>query len=279
MNYIKRPVILKREPNTHKGTYGTALLVCGSYGMAGALVMSAKGCLRSGIGLAKCVVDEKIYPIVASLLPEAVFAVTDQNDILSRIESELKTANCVLFGCGVGQSRQTEQTLEFIIKNAKIPIIIDADGINALALGINILRQAKTPLILTPHPKEMSRLTGKTVEEIEKDRIGTATEFSKRYQVYTVLKGHNTVVATPTGEHFINPTGNAGMATGGSGDVLAGIMAARICQNTDIISAVTESVYIHGLAGDIAAERKSQTAMLPSDIIEELPCVYKILEG
>lgn len=279
MNYIKRPVILKREPNTHKGTYGTALLVCGSYGMAGALAMSAKGCLRSGIGLVKCVVDEKIYPIVASLLPEAVFVVTDEKDIPSRLENELKTANSVLFGCGVGQSRQTEQILELIIKNANTPIIIDAGGINALALHINILRQAKAPLILTPHPKEMSRLTGKTVEEIEKDRIGTATEFSKLHNVYTVLKGHNTVVATPTGEYFINPTGNAGMSSGGSGDVLAGIMAARLCQNADITSAVTESVYIHGLAGDIAAERQSQTAMLPSDIIEELPCVYKILEG
>ncbi len=279
MSYIKRPVIVKRSPASHKGTFGTALLVCGSYGMAGAAILALKGALRSGVGLAKCVIDESIYPIVAGNVPEAVFAVTSENDLLYRLKNELKTANSILFGCGMGQSTLTKETLEYIIKNAECPAIIDADGINTLGGDINILRQAKAPLILTPHPKEMSRLTGKTVEKIQTNRQDTAAEFSRAHNVYTVLKGSGTVVATPEGECFINPTGNAGMATGGSGDVLAGIMAARLAQGGDILAAVTESVYIHGLAGDFAAERNSQTAMLPSDIIEELPCVYKLLEG
>ncbi len=279
MNYIKRPVIEKRQPDTHKGTYGTALLVCGSLGMAGAAVLSLKGALRSGVGLAKCVVDEAIYPIVAGSVPEAVFAVIREENTEELLSAQIGMADCILFGCGVGQGNTVRKMLEFIIKNAECPVIIDADGINVLKGDINILRQAKTPLILTPHPKEMSRLTAKAVEEIQANRQKTATEFSLQNNVYTVLKGNNTVVATPSGECFINPTGNAGMATGGSGDVLAGIMAARICQNTNVAVAVNEAVYIHGLAGDIAAERKTQTAMLPSDIIEELPCVYKILEG
>ena len=169
--------------------------------------------------------------------------------------------------------------LKLIINYAVSPIVIDADGINLLSCNIDILKRAKTPIILTPHPAEMSRICGKSVSEINANRVIVAADFAKKHGVYLVLKGNETVIAAPDGRVNINPTGNAGMATGGSGDVLSGIIAGLLAYNTDVFDAVTKAVYIHGLAGDISAEKLSQTSVLPSDIIKELPCVFKTLEG
>ena len=282
---IEAPVFEKRAKNAHKGTFGTALLINGSYGMAGAAILSARSCLRSGIGIAKMCVPDKIYQIIAAAVPEAValpvissengrFSATDADKILNAVAG----VNCIVFGCGTGQSADIAKILDLLVKNAKCPLIIDADGINTLSSHINIIRQAHAPVILTPHPGEMARLCGKTVAEIENDRVKTAKAFATEYNVYLVLKGSGTVVATPTGEVFINETGNPGMATGGSGDTLTGIMAALISRDSDITRAVKNSVYIHGKAGDMAAERLSETSVLPSDIIDELPCLFKMLE-
>lgn len=283
---IKAPVLEKRAENAHKGTFGTALLINGSYGMAGAAILSARSCLRSGIGIAKMCVPDKIYPIIAAAVPEAValpvtssecgrFSFTDADKILN----SLNGINCIVFGCGIGQSDDNAKILELLIKNAKCPLIIDADGINLLSSHINIIRQANAPVILTPHPGEMSRLCGRAVSEIEQSRVSTAKDFAKEHNVYLVLKGSGTVAATPDGRVFINKTGNPGMATGGSGDTLTGIMAALISRDSDITRAVTNAVYIHGKAGDMAAERLSETSVLPSDLIDELPCLFKMLEG
>lgn len=275
---IEKPLICPRDKASHKGTFGTALLVCGSYGMAGAAVLAASAALRGGVGKLKLAVHKSIYGICAQALPEAVFIPISRcfkKDILKHLGG----ADSILFGCGVGTHKDTLKRLEFIIKNSKCPVVIDADGINLLSQNIDILKQAKTPIILTPHPKEMSRLCGKGVDEINGSRIKTASDFAVEHGVYIVLKGNQTVVAAPDGRISINPTGNAGMATGGSGDVLAGIMAALIAYNTDIFSTICAAVYIHGAAGDNAADKLSQTAMLPSDIIKELPCVFKTLEG
>ena len=282
---IKAPVLKKRALNAHKGTFGTALLINGSYGMAGAAILSVRSCLRSGIGIAKMCVPDRIYDIIASAVPEAValpvaatpegmFSFADAEKILSALTG----VSCIVFGCGIGQGKDNALILELLIKNAKCPLIIDADGINTLYPHINIIRQANAPVILTPHPGEMARLCGKSVAEIESNRVLTAKTFAKEHKVYLVLKGSGTVVATPEGEIYINETGNPGMATGGSGDTLTGIMAALISRDKDITRAVTNAVYIHGKAGDVAAERLSETAMIPSDIIDELPCLFKTLE-
>ena len=274
----EKPLISPRDKASHKGTFGTALLVCGSYGMAGAAVLAAGAALKSGIGKLKLAVHKSIYGICAVALPEAVF-IPFGRSFKKAVLKHLDDAKSILFGCGVGANTRALKRLKLIIKKAKCPIVIDADGINLLSRNIDILKQAKTPIILTPHPKEMSRLCGKGVDEINGSRIRSAADFAAKHGVYIVLKGNETVIAAPDGRISINPTGNAGMATGGSGDVLGGIMAALLAYNSDIFSTVCAAVYIHGAAGDSAAAKLSQTAMLPSDIIKELPCVFKTLEG
>lgn len=277
-NVTKAPKISNRDKNSHKGTFGTALLVCGSYGMAGAAVLAAKAALRSGIGKLKMAVHKSVYGICAVSVPEAVFLPYGLG-FKKAVLNDIQTADSILLGCGCGLSKSTLEKLKLTIKNANCPIVIDADGINLLSQNIDILKQAKTPIILTPHPMEMSRLCGKSVREINANRLSIAADFAKNHGVYLVLKGNETVVAAPDGRVNINPTGNAGMATGGSGDVLSGIMAALLAYNADVFFAITSAVYIHGLAGDSAAEKLSETALLPSDIIKELPCVFKTLEG
>lgn len=272
------PKIAKRDKNAHKGSFGSSLLVCGSFGMAGAAILSFRAALKSGVGKLIAAVEKNIYGICTVAVPEAVFiplGICFKKPLLKQI----KGADSILFGCGVGTKKRSLKKLNLIVKNANCPVVIDADGINLLAQSIDILKQAKTPIILTPHPLEMSRLCGKRVREINNDRLKTATDFAKEYGVYLVLKGSGTIVAAPNGKTYVNPTGNAGMATGGSGDVLSGIMAALLAYNTDIFTAVKTAVYVHGAAGDSAAERLSETSLTPSDIIEELPCVFKTLEG
>lgn len=273
-----KPVIQRRDKNAHKGTFGTSLIIAGSYGMAGAAVLAAKAALRCGVGKAKLAVNKSIYDICATAISEAVF-IPYGICFKKAVVKHIKTANSILFGCGCSTKKSTLKKLKLIIKNADCPIVVDADGINVLSQNIDILKQAKTPIILTPHPLEMARLSGKSVQEIGKDRIQTATEFANKYGVYVVLKGNGTVIAAPNKAPIVNPTGNAGMATGGSGDVLAGIMAGLLAQDSDVLKAVSAAVYIHGMAGDVAAEKLSEISMLPSDIIEELPCVFKTLEG
>ena len=164
----------------------------------------------------------------------------------------------------------TDLILKNILKNTTVPTIIDADGINLLADNIELLKNCKAPIILTPHPGEMARLCRKTVAEIEADRVGITRQFSKTYGVFLVLKGANTIICDPEGNVTFNLTGNPGMATGGSGDVLAGIILSLLAQGLPIENAVHSAVYIHGDAGDRAAAKRSQTAIIPSDIIEEL---------
>jgi len=271
---IKEPYFKKRPHNSHKGDFGTALIMCGSYGMAGAAILATRAALRSGVGIAKCVVCEGIYSAFTAAVPEAVCVPVKQsengtfNEIDIRDISQKTTA--LLFGCGVGCSEQIQSLLENIIKTSEIPIVLDADGINALCSSINLIKESKAPIIITPHPGEMARLSGKTVAEVEADRINTAREFAIEYGCIVVLKGADTIVASPKGEIFFNTTGNPGMATGGSGDVLAGILVSLLAQGEDLLEAAKAAVYLHGAAGDRAALKKGERAMLPSDIIEEL---------
>ena len=272
---IKKPVFPKRRHNSHKGSYGTALIVCGSYGMAGAAILAARAALRSGVGIAKCVLCEGIYAPFTAAVPEAVCIPKKQsadgtlscdNDISIYIE----TCSALLFGCGIGISDNTMKILEKIIEKSDIPTVIDADGINLLSGNIELLKKSKAPIILTPHPGEMARLCDCSIKEIESHRIEKAKALAEEYNCTIVLKGANTVVASPDGEISLNINGNPGMATGGSGDVLAGIIVSLLAQGLTPVEAAEAAVFLHAEAGDNAAERKGQRATLPSDIIEEL---------
>lgn len=273
---IEKPVFQKRRHNSHKGTYGTALLIVGSYGMAGAAMLSAKAALRSGLGIAKCVLPKSIYSAFTSFLPEAVCLPCDENRNGALDFSRLCTnklldgCSAVLCGCGCSNCSDTLETVTFLLENSNIPIILDADGINTVSERIELLKNSKAPVILTPHPGEMARLCKTTVAEIESDRIGFAKQFATEHQCTLVLKGSNTIVAQSNGEIFINNIGNPGMATGGSGDVLAGIMVALSAQGFSPETVAKYAVYLHSAAADKAAIKRSMHAILPTDIIEEL---------
>ena len=271
---IEKPVFPKRQHNSHKGTYGTALLICGSYGMAGAAMLSAKAALRSGAGIVKCAIPKSIYYPFTAFLPEAVcLPLEEENGQLSYnfdIDKLSDKANALLFGCGIGVSDNCFLAFKNVIKNAKIPMVIDADGINLLSRSIELLKESKAPIIITPHPAEMARLCKKSVAEIEENRISIARDFAKKYGITVVLKGADTVVALENGEVFICTIGNPGMATAGSGDVLAGIIVSILAQGYPTDFAAKSGVYLHASAGDKAAKKRSQHALIATDIIEEL---------
>ncbi len=273
---IKKPHFPKRPHNSHKGTFGTALLICGSYGMAGAAILAAKAALRSGLGIAKCVLCEGIYSAFTSALPEAVCLPKKQSSDGKLcfdgfdLPTALSGCSALLFGCGIGQSDDTFKILEEIIEKSNIPTVIDADGINLISQSIDLLKKSKAPIIITPHPGEMARLCGCTTAEIEADRINKAKQFAKEYNCIVVLKGANTIVATSNGDISINIIGNPGMATGGSGDVLAGILVSLLAQGIPPIEAAKSAVYLHSEAGDRVAKRRGERSLIPSDIIEEL---------
>lgn len=274
-----RPLFPKRDPEGHKGTYGRLLMICGSVGMAGACMMAARAALRSGVGLLNVAIPHALYPILAPLVPEAVFTLYDTDDFMEeRILEVLSKADACLIGCGLGTAPYAERLVNTVLRNAKCPVVLDADALNILAVAPEKLLLPKVPMILTPHPGEMSRLNGKTMVDIRADRIRTAKEFAAKYRVITVLKGAGTVTASPKGEVRINTTGNPGMAKGGSGDVLAGVIGALTAQGMEPFDAAWAGVCIHGVAGDRSAKRLSQHGMLPTDLIESLSEVFLELE-
>ncbi len=272
---IDEPIFEKRKHNSHKGTFGTAVLLCGSYGMLGAAILSAKACLRSGVGIAKCVLCDSVYKPFTVAVPEAVCVPVKQTRFGSlpskiNLNEITQKATAILFGCGVKNNRHTEKLLKKLIKTAKVPLVIDADGINALSKNIKLLKSKNAEIILTPHPAEMARLCGKSTQEVENNRINTAISFCKENDCYLILKGANTLVCTPDSQIFFNINGNAGMATGGSGDVLAGITVSLLAQGLPITEALKAAVYIHSDCADKQASVLGEAALLPSDIIEAL---------
>lgn len=272
--------ISPRKVDGHKGDFGDLLCICGSKGMAGAAVLSICAALRSGVGLVHAVLPESIYPIVSSRALEAVYTLlSGDNFFLSEQEkavlsSRLASADACLIGCGLGTSSRGMELLSLCLRFSKGPVIIDADGINLLAQNIDILQEAKVPVILTPHPGEMARLTGFSIPEIQNNRLELARKFAVDHRVTLVLKGAGTVLAGPDGRLYLNTNGNAGMAKGGSGDALAGIIGALLARGIEPLSAAAAAVYLHGAVGDLCAQKKSQAAMLPSDMIEQLPEIF-----
>ena len=272
---IEKPDLPIRKRNSHKGTFGTAVLFCGSYGMAGAAILSAKACLKSGVGIAKCVIPKSIYGILTCAVPEAVCIIAGQTlrgtfkgntDIMRPLDK----ATALLVGCGMGNNKSTARLVKRLLEKTKVPTVIDADGINALVVNINVLKKTNAPIILTPHPAEMARLCGKTVREVEQNRVETAKNFAKEYNCIVALKGANTLIATPDGKVYFNTCGNTGLATGGSGDVLAGITVSYLAQGLKPLDAVKAAVFNHSNTADIVAKSIGERALLPTDIIEAL---------
>lgn len=278
---ILQTMLKPRDPESNKGDYGRLFSVCGSDGMAGAAAMSALSALRCGAGIVDVALPRSIYSVVSSLVPEAVFTLLEHSGSgkltaqdLDRLHSGLLKASACLIGCGLGKGPVALDAVSLFLQEARIPTVLDADGINLLAEHIDFLKTVRAPLILTPHPGEMARLLHTAVRRVQGGREDCARSFSERYGVTLVLKGAGTLVAAPDGRMYRNRTGNPGMAKGGSGDVLAGMIAAFAAQGIEPFSAAAGAVYLHGLAGDRCAAKLSQCAMLPTDLIGMLPELF-----
>ena len=266
-----------RPREAHKGNFGKLLLLCGAVGFTGAPALAARGALRTGAGLVYLGVPEAIYPIVAAKLDEpVVFPLPAQDGMLAEaavpeILRRLAQCDACLIGCGLGQSAGTRAVVQAVLTHAKCPVVLDADGINVLQGHIDILRGAACPVILTPHDGEFARLAGKPVGE---NRIQAACELSIQTGATVLLKGHRTVICGE-GRCYVNRTGNPGMATGGSGDVLAGVLVSLLGQGLPPVRAAAAGAWLHGAAGDRCARRLGEFGMLPTDLLQELPRLLK----
>lgn len=260
---------LRRAANTNKGTYGRLLEICGHYGMAGAAILCGQAALRCGVGLLDVVCEPSIYPLLAAQLTEAVFTIGESD------EAVLK-ATALVVGCGM--SEEQDDLVRRLYTETPLPAIFDASALNILGRHREWLKMHAGVRVLTPHPKEMSRLCGMSVDDIQTDREAIARTFAKENQVIVVLKGHETIVASPQGDVYHNTSGNAGMASGGTGDVLAGMIGSFLAQGKDAFKSACTAVYLHGLAGDRYVEQYSMTSLLASDLIAELPALFKAFE-
>ncbi len=260
-----------RKAYTHKGNYGHACLLAGSYGMMGAAVMGATACIRSGVGKMTCFIPKTGYNILQVSIPEAMCK-TFGKKYLEEITDDFDF-DVVAIGPGIGMAPTHPKLLKSIFKKFEKPMIIDADALNVLSENPSLYKKIPEGSILTPHPKEFERLFGKTPSDFH--TIGLALKKAAEFRIYIVLKGHHTFIATPSGKGYFNSTGNAGMATGGSGDVLTGIITGLLAQKYSSLDACLLGVYLHGLAGDLASRSLTQEAMKAGDIIDYLPEAYK----
>lgn len=271
---LKR-LLPRRRRDSHKGDYGRILLLCGSRGYTGAAALAARGALRCGAGLVYLGVPESIYAIEAVKLDEAVvLPLPDENGMLSadtcgQIQPLLGRMDAVLFGCGSGIGTGTETVLRFLLQNASCPLVLDADGITLASRHKDELRGRTSPTILTPHDGEFARLMPK-----DADRLTQTEDLSRDLGCVIVRKGHRSLICGE-GESFENRTGNPGMATGGSGDVLAGIITALLGQKLSPMDAASAGAWLHGRAGDLCADRLGECGLLPGDLVEELPRLLK----
>ena len=267
---VKR-FLAKRKTYSHKGTYGSCLLVAGSYGMAGAAVLSARACYRSGVGLLTVHVPGSIVNVTQSCVPEAIAHVDTCLTHVTNIGEGCYAA--VAFGSGIAQHADTQKAMHRLIGWNKNPLVVDADGLNILARNKSWLSLLPSNTILTPHPKEFERLAGGWANDYE--RLQLLCSFAKQYNVIVVLKGAHTTVALPSGEVWFNSTGNPGMATAGSGDVLTGILLALLGQGLEPFKAALLGVYVHGLAGDLASESLGEVSVVASDLVKYLPKAFQ----
>jgi NAD(P)H-hydrate epimerase len=265
-----------RKKFAHKGNFGHALLIAGSYGKMGAAVLSAKACMRSGAGLLTCHIPKCGYNILQSTVPEAM-VMTDLNaEFNTKVDGDLTKYDVIGIGPGIGTAPATKMMLRELLDSFRNPVVLDADALNSMASQKNLMQLIPAGSILTPHPKEFERLFGETTNDFEK--IELALEKAKELKCIIVLKGHYTLIATADGKGFFNSTGNPGMATAGSGDVLTGILTGLLAQGYSAVEAAVLGTYLHGLAGDIAAKTLSMEAILAGDIIDNLGQAYQSIQ-
>lgn len=272
-----------RKMDSHKGTYGHVLILAGSLGKTGAAALAAKSALRSGVGLVTIATPASCLPVIASLgmeymtepLPEASDgAISAGVGTIERLRALAKGKTAMAIGPGLGTSSQTQEAVRTIVQHFRsLPMVIDADALNAFAGKIDEMETEGRVRVLTPHPGEMSRLTGIETAEIQKRRVEVAREFAVRHKLHLVLKGSRTLVAAPDGAVAVNPTGNPGMATGGTGDCLTGLVAGFLAQfaSRNVADVVRAAVYVHGLAGDLAASDLGEASLIAGDLVEAIP--------
>ncbi|MDI6734970.1 MAG: NAD(P)H-hydrate dehydratase [bacterium] len=276
------PLLPRRAEDAHKGSCGRVVTIAGSVGMTGAAVMTAQSCLAMGAGLSILGTPKSLNPIVAAKVTEVItkpLSETPEQTVglnsYDEIMELVKDADCVAIGPGLGRNNEVVNLVRKLIPKVNIPMVIDADGLFALAGNLHILKEKTSPVIITPHPGEMAMLLGITTDEVQKDRLGTAQRFAQKYQLVVILKGARTIIADPEGNTFINSTGNSGMATAGCGDVLTGMLAGLLAQDVSVLDAAKLGVFLHGLSGDLVLEEKGKYSLVASDLIAKIPAAIK----
>jgi NAD(P)H-hydrate epimerase len=280
-----RPMLHRRDRQAHKGLFGHCLIIAGSTGKTGAAALAANSAVRAGSGLVTLAVAEDIHSILEVKTTEVMtYPLPDSgsghltNHAFPVIEKLLIGKAAVAIGPGLDTRPGTYALVQNIVESISLPLVIDADGLNALAEDISVLKRKKTKqLILTPHPGEMSRLLGTSIPDVEAIRISVAQEFARNYEVFLVLKGSRTIIASPTGTAAINGSGNPGMATGGMGDVLTGIIVSLLGQGYAAWDACRLGVFLHGFAADMVADEKGEIGINATDVLEKLPYAYNKL--
>jgi hydroxyethylthiazole kinase-like uncharacterized protein yjeF len=270
---IIQSIYRPRNRFSHKGNFGHALLAAGSYGKMGAAVLTAKACLRSGVGLLSCHIPKCGYDIIQTAVPEAM-AMTDFNSsFLTKIDEDITKYDAIGIGPGIGTASETRMLVREIFDAYRSPMVLDADALNCISLQKDFLQLIPAGSILTPHPKEFERLFGKSANDFERQEL--ALQKAKELNVIIVLKGHHSFIATTDNKAFYNSTGNAGMATGGSGDVLTGMLTGLLAQGYSSIETAILGTFLHGKAGDIAAGERSMESMVAGDIVEAMGAAFK----
>jgi hydroxyethylthiazole kinase-like uncharacterized protein yjeF len=281
-----RALRLERDPAANKGNYGHALVVAGSLGKSGAAILAARGVLRSGAGLVTVATPRDVLPIVAAGMPEMMTAPLDATEAgtaslrnldYGRFDEILRGKSVLAIGPGLSTQQETQQFIRLVVGQTELPMVLDADGLNAFAGLADTLNERRvSSLVLTPHPGEMARLLGTSAKEVQARRLDVALEAAGRWRAHVILKGFHTILATPSGCAYINTTGNPRMATGGTGDVLTGILAGLTAQFgvEDWARVLSLGIYLHGLAGDLAAARVGEAPLVASDLIDAIPEAY-----
>jgi ADP-dependent NAD(P)H-hydrate dehydratase / NAD(P)H-hydrate epimerase len=279
---IQRWLSIPRNPDTHKGDYGHLLVIAGSVGKTGAAVMACQAALRMGAGLVTLAIPKSLNAILEMKLTEVMtepLPETPKQTLSLRafpaIVRLCENKRAVIIGPGLGTLKETQSLILKLIRTLDLPIILDADGLTALATQPKTLPIKNRSLMLTPHPGEMARLIRSQVKDVLEDRVGLSRNFSQSQHVHLILKGHPTLISTPKGEVYINPTGNPGMASGGTGDVLTGMIGGLVCQGFDILPSLQIAVYLHGMAGDEGAQEMGEKSLIATDIIEKIPTLLK----
>ena len=275
---IEPGLLPPRAPDAHKGDAGRVLILAGSSGMTGAAALCTTGALRVGAGLVTLGIPKSLHHPMVEKLTEAMFHVLPETKDgslslagLADIAGTADHMDAVALGPGLSQHQQTKELVRQLLPKIAKPLVLDADGLNALAEEVGLLKKLPLPIILTPHPGEMGRLTRLSPDDVQGDRQRIAVEFAKKYNVIVVLKGHATVVADYAGSVYVNDTGNPGMASGGCGDVLTGMIAGLLGQKLSLWDAARLGVYLHGLAGDLAAAERGEIGLLASDLADRIP--------